>query len=126
MLGENKTSLARYSFSIHNFTKKYSFLVDSDSDINAVPIDLAKPETKIYKTRKGQTSNASISYVGYVNLILNLGFFKQFSSKFPVCKLLRQPIPGADFLSQHSLLVDYANKRLFQTPLQHTHLSKKT
>ena len=57
--------------------------------------------------------------------ILDLGFSKQFSWKFVVCKSLRQPILGADFLSQHSLLVDSANKCLLQAPSQHTHSSKK-
>ena len=53
---------------------------------------------------------------GYLNLVLDLGFSKQFSWKFTVCKFLRQPILGADFLSQYSLLVDSANKHLLQAP----------
>ena len=91
--------------------------MDSGSDISALPIDLAKPETKMYKTFKGPTSNANISYVSYANLVLDLGFPKQFSWKFAVCKSLRQPILGANFLSHHSLVVDFANKRLVQAPL---------
>ena len=79
MLGENKRSLARHSFSVYDPLTKYSFLVDSGSDVSALPIDLAKPETKMFKTFKGPISNASISCVGYVNLILDLGFSKQFS-----------------------------------------------
>ena len=61
-------------------------MVDSCSDLSALPIDLAKPETKMFKTFKGPTSNANISCVGCVNLVLNLGFSKQFSWKFAVCK----------------------------------------
>ena len=79
----------------------------------------------MYKAFKGSTSNANISCVGYVNLVLNLAFSKQFSRKYTVCKSLRQPILGADFLSQHFLLVDSTNKRLLQALSQHTHSSKK-
>ena len=125
MLGENKRSFARHSFSVYDPLTKYFFLVDSGSDVSALPIDLAEPETKMFKTFKGPTSNANISCVGYVNLVLDLGFSKRFSWKFAVCKSLRQPILSADFLSQHSLLVDSANKRLLQAPSQHTHSSKK-
>ena len=109
MLGENKRSLARHFFSVYDPLTKYSFLLDSGSDVSSLPIDLAKPETKMFKTFKGPTSNANISCVGYVNLVLDVGFSKQFSWKFAVCKSLRQPILGADFLSQHSLLVDSHN-----------------
>ena len=79
----------------------------------------------MYKTFKGPTSNANISCADYLNLVWDLDFSKQFSRKFAVCKSFRQPILGEDFLSQHSLLVDSANKCLLQAPSQHTHLSKK-
>ena len=87
MLGENKRSLARHSFLVYDPLTKYSFLVDSGSDVSASPIDLAKPETKMFKTFKGPTSNANISCVGYVNLVLDFGFSKQFSWKFAVVNL---------------------------------------
>ena len=50
MLGENKKFLAQYSFSIYDPLTKYSFLVDSGFDIGVLPVDLAKPETKMYQT----------------------------------------------------------------------------
>ena len=124
VLGENKRSLA-HSFSVYDPLTKYSFLVDSGSDVSALPINLAKPKTKIFKTFKGPTSNANISCVRYVNLVLDLGISKQFSWKFAVCKSLRQPILDADFLSQHSLLVDSANKRFLQAPSQRNTFIKK-
>ena len=127
--GEQNILSPSFFFNLRPFDKIFilGVLVDSGSDISTLPIDLAKPEIKMCKTFKGSTSNANInniSCVGHVHLALDLGFSKQFSWKFAVCKSLRQPILGADFLSQHSLLVDSANKRLLQSPSQYPHASK--
>ena len=114
VLGENKIFNARQTFSVHDALSRFSFLVDSGSDISALPTGWIKPSSVTRKIINGSTIQSNVSCIGYVNLTLDLGFEKTFPWKFAVCNSLRQPILGADFLSNYSLLVDTANQRLLQ------------
>ena len=93
---------------------KFLILVDSSSDISALPTGWIKPSSVTRKIINGPTIQSNVSCTGYVNLTLDFGFEKSFPWKFAVCNFLRKPILSADILSNYSLLVDTANQRLLQ------------
>ena len=124
VLGKNNTFNARHTFSVYK-QSNFSFLVDSGSDISALPAGWIKPTSKTRKTIYGPTSNSNVSCIGYATLTLDLGFRVKFPWKFSVCSSLRQPIIGADFLSHYSLYVDTANQRLLRA-LRHQEDSRQS
>ena len=125
VLGKNNTFNAHHTFSVDDKQSNFSFLVDSGSDISALPAGWIKPTTKTHKTICGPTSNSNVSCIGYASLTLDLGFSVKFPWNFSVCSSLRQPIIGADFLSHYSLYVDTANKRLLRA-LKHRQDSRQS
>ena len=122
VLGKNNTFNASHTFSVYDKQSNFSFLVDSGSDISALPAGWIKPTSK---TICGPTSNSNVSCIGYATLTLDLGYSVKFPWKFSVCSSLRQPIIGADFLSHYSLYVDTANQRLLRA-LRHQEDSRQS
>ena len=116
MLGENNNFSARHTFSVYDPTPKFSFLVDSGSDVCAAPAGWIKREVRAHKTLQGPTLHSNVSCVGYANLTLDIGFARKFPWRFAICKSLMQPILGADFMKNYSLLIDPTNKRLLEMP----------
>ena len=74
VLGKNNTFNARRTFSAYDKQSNFSFLVDSGSDISALPAGWIKPTSKTRKTIYGPTSNSNVSCIGYATLTLDLGF----------------------------------------------------
>ena len=87
-----------------------SFLVDSGSEISAIPPPLAEKRTPT-KLNLFAANSTQIATYGEKLLSLNLNLRRDFKWPFIIADV-DKPIIGADFLSHFNLLVDVRNKRL--------------
>ena len=78
LLRVNKIFNARQTFSAHDALSRFPFLVDSGSNISALPTGWIKPFSVTRKIINGPTIQSNVSCLGYVNLTLDLGFEKTF------------------------------------------------
>ena len=75
--------------------------MDSGSAITAIPLKLIKTDTWFVEKIYGSTNSSTILWIPSVTLHVSFRD-NQFLWTFLVCKLLRQPIQGADFMSHIS------------------------
>lgn len=94
---------------------KLEFLIDSGSDVCAIPHSKFK---SIFNTGSEQSLSAAngsgINIYGSRVLKPSLGFNKSFPHTFLIASVTK-PIIGADFLAKYGLLVDLKNKKLIDS-----------
>lgn len=90
---------------------KLRFLVDSGSDVSALPSSKFKHLSKKPDQSLNAANGSGIDVYGTKFLKMSLGFRRQFSGQFLVASVTK-PIIGADFLKETGLLIDLKNNRL--------------
>ena len=92
---------------------KLYFLVDTGAEVSVYPACRADRLNKRNVTLRA-ANNSFISTYGHKKFVLDFGLPRPLTWNFKVADVT-QPIIGADFLLQHKLLVDLAQKRLIDT-----------
>ena len=92
---------------------KQNFLIDTGAEISVFP---AGRSDRLHKTdvTLRAANNSIISTYGFRRFTLDFGLPRPLTWRFLVADVT-QPIIGADFLLQHKLLVDLAQRRLIDT-----------
>lgn len=99
-----------------------TFLIDSGSDVSAIPASLLKQFKNNKPDQKISAANGSaINVFGTKFLKLTLGFRRVFNHTFLIASVTK-PIIGADFLKMTGLVIDIRNCRLID-PLTNTSVS---
>ena len=100
------------SFLLKLFDKnsKGYFLVDTGTEISVHPANRVDRLNKS-RVKLRAANNSFINTYGFKQLVLYFELPRPLTWKFQVADV-NQPIIGADFLLQHKLLVDLAQKRL--------------
>ena len=93
-------------------SKRY-FLVDTGAEVSVYPASRVDRLNKSHVTLRA-ANNSFINTYGFKQLVLDFGLPRPLTWKFQVADV-NQPIIVADFLLQHKLLVDLAQKRLIDT-----------
>ena len=92
---------------------KLYFLVDTGAEVSVYPACRADRLNKSNVTLRA-ANNSFISTYRHKKFVLDFGLPRPLTWNFQVADVT-QPIIGADFLLQHKLLVDLAQKRLIDT-----------
>lgn len=87
------------------------FLVDTGSDLSAIPPAVAKATTPITNYNVFAANGSPITTHGATELNIDVGLPKNYIWNFVVAEV-SQPIIGADFLKYYNILPDLTNKKL--------------
>lgn len=87
------------------------FLVDTGSDISALPQSFAKRRTPCDNYRLFAVNGSAIPTFGTARLDLDIGLPAKYTWNFIVANV-KQPILGADFLNHYNLLPDLRHHKL--------------
>lgn len=90
---------------------KLRFLVDSGSDVSALPSSKFKSSFKKPDQSLNAANGSGIDVFGTKFLKMSIGFRRQFNGQFLIASVTK-PIIGADFLRETGLLIDIKNNRL--------------
>ena len=92
----------------------YQFLVDTGADISVVPFSMFNPVYSNANRSLVSANNAAIKFYGDTPLSFNIQQLQEnFKWTFAVADVTR-PILGADFLSEHKIIVDCALRKIFR------------
>ena len=87
------------------------FLIDSGSDVSAIPSSQFKSHCKKPDQTLSAANGSGINVYGTKLLRTNLGFRRAFNHPYLIASVTK-PILGADFLNKTGLLIDIKNDRL--------------
>ncbi|CAH8547737.1 unnamed protein product [Schistosoma rodhaini] len=106
--GHNSSRL----FHVRDRISGSDFLIDTGAEISILPLHLSRRRHSQHaKLSLVAANNSIIKTYGEQSLILDIGLRKRFTWVFIVAEV-KQPILGADFLSNYNLLVDMRKKKL--------------
>ncbi|CAH8533704.1 unnamed protein product, partial [Schistosoma rodhaini] len=106
--GHNSSRL----FHVRDRISGSDFLIDTGAEISILPLHLSRRRHSQHaKLSLVAANNSIIKTYGEQSLILDIGLRRRFTWVFIVAEV-KQPILGADFLSNYNLLVDMRKKKL--------------